>query len=234
MQSAIEFLQSIGVFTAGILARGGIFLAMVAALVLPALALAAVIRAAARRRERRLGIHDVSGVPFRSGPFYAPGHLWLQRRRDGAALEVGLDGIAQRLMPAVSAVELVRPGTRVARGDAVATLHGGGRALTIRAPVAGTIAGVNAAVVRSPELVKRDGYGRGWLVAIQAPDEALAGLSRGEAAEAWMRRESARWSQFLEERLGFAAADGGTLIAPAPWLVGEDGWNELVASFLDR
>ena len=57
---------------------------------------------------------------------------------------------------------------------------------------------------------------------------AAAGRRRGGLA----RRESARWTRFLEERLGFAAADGGELLAPAPWLIGEEGWRALAAAFL--
>lgn len=232
MQTALEILQSIGVFVLGIVARFGLFLAMVAVVVIPALAIALAIRGREKRRERALGIREVDGVPFRPDLFYAPGHLWLHRRGSGRGLELGLDGIAQRLMPSVTAVDLARPGTRVARGDTVATLHGGGRALEIPAPIAGVVTGVNTAVVRDPELVKREGYGRGWLLVVAPADESFATLPRAGAAESWMRGEARRWNRFVEDRLGFAAADGGVLVAPAPWLVGEEGWRELTETFL--
>src|SRR5262249_18525529 len=150
----------------------------------------------------------------------------------GAALELGLDGLAQRLLTAVTAVDLVHAGTQVRRGEPIAMLHGGGRALAIPAPFDGKITGVNSAVVRDPALVKREGFGRGWLVVIAPEGDVESAVSRGSAAEGWMRRESARWNRFLEDRLGFAAADGGMLVAPAPWLVGEDGWRALVEAFL--
>ena len=232
MQTGLEILQSIGVFVLGVVTRFGLFLAMVAVVVVPALVIALAIRAREGRRERALGIQDVDGVPFRPDLFYAPGHLWLHRRGSGRGLELGLDGIAQRLMPSVTAVDVARPGTRVARGDTVATLHGGGRALELPAPFAGVVTGVNAAVVRDPGLVKRDGYGRGWLLVVSPADESYAALPRAGAAESWMRGEALRWNRFVEDRLGFAAADGGVLVAPAPWLIGEDGWRELAAAFL--
>jgi hypothetical protein len=120
----------------------------------------------------------------------------------------------------------------VVRGETIVALHGGGRVVRIPSPIEGAVAGVNAAVLRDPALVKRDGYCRGWLVAIAPADPSFADLPRGEQAESWLRRESARWARFVEERLGFEAADGGELLSPAPWLVGEEGWKELTAAFL--
>jgi glycine cleavage system H lipoate-binding protein len=232
MSAIVEILQSLGVFVAGVLARFGLFLVMLAAVVVPALAIAFVRVGLERRRERRLGIRSVDGVQYRPGLRYAPGHTWLKPRRSGGALELGIDGLAERLLPAVSSVELLRPGTMVARGDTVATLNGGGREVRIRAPIPGTIVGVNAAVVSDPGLVKRDGYERGWLVAIVPADASWTELPRDEAAEGWMRRESSRWNRFLEQQLQFAAADGGELVAPAPWLIGESGWRALAGAFL--
>ncbi len=236
MQTVLEILQAVGVFTMGVFTRFGLFLLMVAVLLLPALALALVLRGNARRRERALGLTQVDGVPYRPGVSYARGHLWASVRPGGGAFDLGLDGIAQRLVPAVSSVQFVRPGRRVQKGDAICALHGGGRALPVPAPFAGTVVGVNSAVLRDPALVKREGFGRGWLVALApsepAPGEASPRLESGSAAEAWMRGEAARWNRFVEEKLGFAAADGGTLVAPAPWLVGEEGWRTLVTAFL--
>lgn len=231
MPAVIEILQSVGVFVVGLIARLGLFLAMIVLLVLPALALALLVRWAEARRRRALGLRRVAGLLFRPGVAYAPGHTWLRPRR-GGALEIGLDDLAQRLLPSVTAAELPRPGTRVERGQVLATLHGGGRTVTIPSPVTGTVAGVNASVLRDPALVKRDGYGKGWLVALTPEDAAWEALPRDDAAEAFLRDEAGRFGRFLEERLEFAAADGGELVSPAPWLVGEEGWKALTSAFL--
>jgi glycine cleavage system H lipoate-binding protein len=232
MSAAIELLQSAGVFVVGLLARAGLFLAILLAIALPALAIALLIRGVRVRRERQLGLRRVAGLVFRPGVTYTPGHTWLHARNGGGTLELGIDDLAQRILPAVSAVEARAPGTHVERGDPVVKLHGGGRAVSIPAPVAGTVAGVNAAVLRNPALVKRDGYGKGWLVAITPSDRAWEGLPRDSAAETFLRNEADRFNRFLEEQLGFAAADGGELLAPAPWLVGEKGWREMTEKFL--
>jgi glycine cleavage system H lipoate-binding protein len=178
-------------------------------------------------------VRPVAGLLFRPDLWYAPGHAWLGRRK-GDALVVGLDDLAQRLMPSVTGVEAPRPGTAVAPGEPLCTLFAGARRLVVPSPLAGTVACANPAVLRDPGLVKRDGYGRGWLVAVTPADERWAALPRGAGAEAFLTREAARWNRILEEELGLAAADGGALVAPAPWLLGEAGWRRLVGEFVGR
>jgi len=231
MQAIIETLQAIGVFLGGLVGRFGIFLFMLAVLVVPALLIAAAAHAVERRHRKALGLRSVAGVLFRPGARYAPGHTWLAARPSGS-FAVGVDDIAQRLLPAITLVELARPGDEVKKGETIAQLHGGGRVVRIAAPMSGTIAGVNAAVIRDPTLVKRDGYGKGWLVALAARDESWMALPGGADAERWMCEESKRFARAVEARLGMAAADGGELIAPAPWLLGEEGWRNLAAEFL--
>jgi glycine cleavage system H protein len=231
MSGLVELLQSIGVFLGGLVGRAALFLAVLAVFAVPAIVLALGARAVQARRRRRLGLKTVAGVSFRPDVRYAPRHAWLAERR-GGALEVGLDDLGQRLLTSVTAVELPRAGTTVRAGEPLATLSGGGRAVRIPAPISGTVVGVNAAVVRDPAIVRRDGYGRGWLVAIAPADEDWKAFPRGEAAERWMSGESSRLARFLELRLGFAGADGGELVVPAPWLLGESGHAALIAAFL--
>jgi glycine cleavage system H protein len=227
----IEILQGTGVFLVGMLARLAILLVGIAAVVVPAIGVAVALRRWEVWRERRLGIRQVAGLPFRPDVAYAPGHVWLRRRAPGA-LELGLDGLAQQLLPAAPSVEPVPVGTRVRKGEVVAVVRSGDRELPVRAPADGTVLGVNAAALRAPGLVKREGCGRGWLVLFAPADDALAALPTGVVAEAWLRREAERFAAFLEERLGFAAADGGALVAPAPWLLGDEGWRELCETVL--
>jgi glycine cleavage system H protein len=231
MTGVAEILQAIGVFFGGLAGRAAVFFAVLAVLAVPALTLALAARAIAARRRRALGLKSVAGVLLRPDVRYAPRHTWLLERR-GGALEIGLDDLGQRLLTSVTAVELPRAGTVLRAGEPLATLSGGGRAVKIPAPISGTVVGVNAAVVRDPAIVRRDGYGRGWLVAIAPSDRAHEAFPCGEAAERWMAGESTRLARFLELRLGFAGADGGELLVPAPWLLGEASHEALLATFL--
>ena len=147
MQTIIGILEAVGVFLAGVLARFGIVVVMIAVVALPALVLALAAHWLSLRHQRALGLHAVRGLVVRSGARYAPGHTWLAARKSGS-LEIGIDDLAQRILPSVTAVELPRAGTTLKKGEVVATLHGGGRAVPIAAPVNGTVVGVNASVVR--------------------------------------------------------------------------------------
>jgi glycine cleavage system H lipoate-binding protein len=230
MQTVIEFLQNFGFFIAGLAARAALVLGVIAVLALPIMLVALVLRAAEELKRRNLGLRDVAGVLFRPDLWYAPTHTWLGRRRDGE-LAIGLDALAGRLMPAVTGLEVPRPGVWIEKGEPLLTLFAGGRALTIPAPVSGHVTATNRAVLRDPSLVKSEGYGRGWLVAVKPTSEDFAALPRGDRAEQFMTAESRRWDRFVETELCYAAADGGHLIAPVPALIGEDGWRKLAAEF---
>jgi glycine cleavage system H protein len=232
MLVAVATLEKVGIFVVGALLRIGIFLAVIAALAIPLVAIAWVINRVRERRRRSLGLHVVRGVTVRPGVLYAPNHVWLARRGEGV-LQVGIDDLALRLLPAVTAVEAVRTGTRVKRGEVIATLWGGGRQLAVRAPFDAQIAGVNAAVVRNPTLVRSDGYGKGWLVALEPTDDKWTSLPADAAADGWFATEAKRWNDLIERQLGIAAADGGELISPAPWIIGEECWRALTAGFTE-
>jgi glycine cleavage system H protein len=230
MTATIEMLTALGVFIVGLAARAGLVLAVIAVLSIPLMLVAAVLRGAEELKRRNLGLRDVAGVLFRPDLWYAPTHTWLARRKEGE-LAIGLDALALRLMPSVTALEVARAGTHVEKGETIATLFAGARTLSVPAPVSGTITGTNRAVLRDPSLVRSEGYGRGWIVAVRPANEEFAELPRGDRAEKFMRSESVRWDRFVETELCYAAADGGHLVAPVPALIGEDGWRKLAAAF---
>jgi glycine cleavage system H lipoate-binding protein len=153
-------------------------------------------------------------------------------RGRGAAMAVGVDEIAARILPSATALELPTPGMDVHRGDPIAVVRAGRRAIRIGAPVDGTIVAVNGRARRDPAVVKDDPYGAGWLFTIAPRDEAWRALPVGEQARAWLAGERRRLALLVEEELGIAAADGGELVEPAPALLGEVAWKRVVQSFL--
>ncbi len=222
MTIAMEILEALGSFVAGVAGRFGLFLVAAAALAVPALALA-FVWAALERRSRRTELGLLARV--------APNHTWLERMR-GGALRVGVDEIAQRILPSATAVELPTRGMLVHRGDPIADHRAGRRAVRIGSPIDGTIAAVNRRVRRNPALVKDAPYGNGWLFAIRPVDNRWKKFPAGVGADAFLITERRRLARFIEQELGLAAADGGQLVAPAPALLGEDGWKKVVSAFL--
>lgn len=221
MTPFIEILEALGSFVVGTAGRIGLFLVAGIALALPALAAALAWRALRRAPAKALG----------RDAHLAPNHTWLEPRREGT-LAVGLDEVAERILPSATSIELPRPGMVIHRGDPVVVIRAGKRAVRIASPVDGTVAAVNARLRRSPALVKEEPYGRGWLFAIAPEGEGWKKLPDGMRAETWLLAEKRRLSHFLEEELGVAAADGGDLVAPAPALLGEEGWERVVGAFL--
>lgn len=224
----IGVLQMVGTFLGGLLVRLGVVLLVVVAFLVPvALALGAV------GLWRRLvpatrGLRRAGHVLYRPGVRYAAGHTWIERESN--RVKVGIDGVAQEILPWALSVRLPRPGQKLAEGEVAATISCGSEEARIAAPVAGRVVAVNAEVERDPSLVKEDGYGRGWLFAIEPVDTRWSTLPAGELARAWMVQESERLDHFLETRLGFVGMAART--GPAPQVLPPGEWRELTRSFL--
>jgi glycine cleavage system H protein len=219
MNAILEILTAVGVFVGGLAARLGIVVAVMLALLVPVLLVAGAVRAFQAVRLRALGYRSAGGLRFRAGLLYAPTHTWI--RPEGERLRVGLDDLAQRLLPWAVAVELPRAGRKVREGEPVAVISSGGREARIAAPVSGTIVAVNPEVAREPTLVKSENYGRGWIFLVEPDARSWKSLPAGE-----------RLSRFFEQNLGYAAADGGELVGPPPSLLGDPQWKALTKAFL--
>jgi glycine cleavage system H lipoate-binding protein len=228
MGALIEMVQAVGVFLAGLAVRVGMVVLFAAALLLPvALALAAV-RAFRHARSAAAGLRRVGGVLYKPGARYAAGHTWIER--EGDRLKVGLDGVAQEILPWALAVELPRQGALLREGDVAVVVSCGGVEARIGAPVAGKVVAVNAELARDPSLVKEDGYGRGWLFAVEPVDARWATLPAGDVAREWIEKESDRLRRFLESRLGIGGLASRS--SCAPMRLAAPDWDDLTRSFL--
>lgn len=230
MDAIIGILQNLGAFVGGIAARLGIVLLAMAAILVPALLVFGLLRGFGWARRRAQGLKLAGSVRFRPGLLYASGHTWVRRERGGA--RVGVDDLAQKILPWAVSVRLPKPGTALQAGAPAAVISAGGQEATIRAPIAGIVTSVNPDVVLDPSLVKSDAYARGWLFAMKPESDRLDGL-RGEGeAQAWLAAESDRLDRWLETRLGIAAADGGELMDPVAAHLDPQAWKELTETFL--
>ena len=104
-----------------------------------------------------------------AGLFYTKTHEWA--KREPADTTVGLTAHAQEELRDVVFVELPKVGKAVKQGEPAAVVESVKAAFDIYAPVSGTVARINEAAVKSPQLINQDCYGAGWLFAI-APEDA--------------------------------------------------------------
>jgi len=121
-------------------------------------------------------------------------HLWAKREEGSHRVRVGIDSIGLESLGVLAYVTLRPGGSTVARGESLGTLEAAKMTSDIAAPVSGTIASRNDAVLRDPALVREDPYGAGWLVEIEPSDwEAEAReLVSGAAIPAWAAAEIGR------------------------------------------
>ena len=226
--TSVGVLQAVGAFLAGLVVRLGIVMLVVAALLVPVALVFGAVRAWRALGPLARGLRRAGHVLYRPGVRYAAGHTWIER--EGRRVKVGIDGVAQEILPWAVSVQLPRPGDELAEGDVVAVISCGRDEAHITAPLAGRVVAVNAEVERDPSLVKDDGYGRGWLFAVEPADARWSTLPAGDAAREWLAGESTRLDRFLETRLGYAgmAARSG----PAPQVLRPGDWRELTEAFL--
>ena len=100
---------------------------------------------------------------------YTKEHEWAQER-DGRVV-IGITHHAQDQLGDVVFVELPASGTEVEAGKPLGEVESTKSVSDVYSPVSGKVVEPNAAVEAEPELVNRDPYGSGWLVAIDSNDD---------------------------------------------------------------
>ena len=110
---------------------------------------------------------------------YTDQHEWVLIEEDG--VRVGITDYAQDALGDVVYVDLPSVGGVVSAGETIAEVESTKSVAEVYAPVSGTIAEVNAALVGAPELTNADPYGAGWFVVLRPADiDAVMGLLEAE------------------------------------------------------
>jgi glycine cleavage system H protein len=104
---------------------------------------------------------------------YTEEHEWA--RVDGRRLTVGITDYAQDALGDVVYIDLPANGTRVEQGQPFGEVESTKSVSDLYAPVSGTIVERNETLESQPELVNSDPYGQGWMVVIEADEDAQTG-----------------------------------------------------------
>ncbi len=162
-----------------------------------------------------------------------PNHSWARTTSQLAV--VGVDDLVQSTLGPVEAVELPPVGSRVEQGQRLFSLRRGQRQVDVRAPLSGTIAATNEALLVSPGLVNVDPFSRGWAVRIRMDKsrEDRPSLFRGQQARGWFRQEIDRFlvSVLAGHAVATALPDGGTVVPELYREIDEDTWKRLTETF---
>jgi glycine cleavage system H protein len=99
---------------------------------------------------------------------YSREHEWA--KREGDRVRIGITDFAQAQLGDVVFVELPKVGARVTAMRALGVVESVKAVSDLFAPVSGEVLEVNAELVKKPETVNQDPYGRGWMVVVTLDD----------------------------------------------------------------
>jgi glycine cleavage system H lipoate-binding protein len=188
--------------------------------------------AASKTVPAELGGDLVEGFHVPMSVSYHSGHSWLVRERKNV-VRVGADEFAAALLGKIEKIELPKPGQWIRQGQKVMTFFRDGVKTEMVSPTEGEVMEVNNELLQNPSVMRKDPYGKGWMVAVHVPDEENTTrnlIPKGLVRE-WMRDAAERLYARQPALAGAVAADGGVpaedLLAGVP----NANWAEVTAEF---
>ena len=163
---------------------------------------------------------------------YHPGHTWALSESP-SLVRVGMDQFASKLAGKVEHITLPQRGQWIRQGQKIWTLHRDGTTVDMVSPIEGSVADINEAAVRDPELARKDPYGEGWLVTVQSPDAKtnFRNLLGGALARWWTEESASRLHRRMPMALGALAQDGGVAMENLADQIPDKDWATLAKEF---
>lgn len=174
----------------------------------------------------------VAGFEVPENVRYHAGHTWaLSESRD--MVRVGIDDFASKLIGKIESISLPQRGRWVRQGQKIWTIIRDGKSVDMVSPIEGTITDVNEAVAKNPELARKDPYGDGWLLKVQAPDAKInfRNLLGGALARLWTENAALRLHQRMPVAAGALAQDGGVAVDDITAHLPDEEWAALTKEF---
>ena len=163
---------------------------------------------------------------------YHHGHSWLYRERKNLA-RVGVDEFAAVLAGGIERIELPKPGQWIRQGQKAWTITRQGETAEMVSPVEGEVIEVNEDLLKDPSLLRKDPYGKGWLMSVHVPDEesTTRNLLPKSMVAGWMRQCVERLYAVQPELAGAVAADGGRPVDDIFEHLPDANWKQLTEEF---
>jgi len=175
----------------------------------------------------------VAGFQVPENVRYHAGHTWaLSESRE--LVRVGMDDFASKLIGKIDSISLPQRGRWVRQGQKIWTIFRDGKSVDMVSPIEGTVSDVNEAVVKNPDLARKDPYGEGWLVTVQAPDSKInfRNLLGGALARLWTESSALQLRKRMPVAMASALAqDGGVAVDDITAHLPNEDWAELTKEF---
>ena len=174
----------------------------------------------------------VAGFELPANLSYHPGHTWaLSESPD--RVRVGLDDFAAKLVGKIDRIALPERGRWIRQGQKLWTIFRDGKSVDMVSPIEGTITDVNDAVANNPELARKDPYGDGWLMTVQAPDAKtnFRNLLGGGLARWWTEECATRLQSKVPALAVALAQDGGVAVDDLTEHMPDQDWSEVTKEF---
>jgi glycine cleavage system H protein len=181
------------------------------------------------------GVFGLPALGIPEGIALARNHTWIRKEADGT-FTLGVDGFLTRTAGAFSRITLPATGNVVTHAKPGIALCNREKLIGLQSPVVGRVVQVNDAVQNDPDLVRRDPYGKGWLVKVRAfseLDKSAQFLVRRPAE--WLKQQFESAADFLLARTAAPAIvtmrDGGLVTEGALQEFGAEVWEEFGRTF---
>jgi len=191
-----------------------------------------VLQTAPRETAPRMVPSIVSGFKVPENVRYHTGHTWaLSESRE--LVRVGLDDFASKLVGKIDSIALPQRGRWVRQGQKIWTIFRDGKSVDMVSPIEGTVTAINEAVIKDPELARKDPYGEGWLLTVQAPDSKInfRNLMGGTLARLWTESSALQLRNRMPMLAGALAQDGGEAVDDLTANMPGEDWATVTREF---
>jgi glycine cleavage system H lipoate-binding protein len=177
---------------------------------------------------------DIEGFKIPQGFYFHKGHTWI-KVEEGSEVRIGLDDFAAKVFGPMDRIEAPLMGKEIKQGRKDISIKRGENTAQLISPVSGVVVEINSRLRNQGEPAGMDPYSDGWVARIHSDNlrEDLKNLMMGDETSSFMKKESHRLHDVIEEAVPLAA-DGGFVAEDVVGSIPEIGWEKLVNLFLDR
>jgi glycine cleavage system H protein len=174
----------------------------------------------------------VGGFELKDNVRYHPGHTWALNESP-ELVRVGMDDFAARLTGHIDRMGLPNRGQWIRQGQKVFSIEKDGRKTEMVSPIEGTVIDVNERVMENPDLARKDPYGEGWLLKVNAPDSptSFRNLLSGSVARRWTEDAALRLRSLFPTPAGVVLQDGGLAVPDLGNHLPDDVWEKASREF---